>query len=111
MFYSLLPVIPIRICFIFPVYVLIPCDSLAANFTVTNSVDSGTGSRHEAIEMANSTANLGPFPDRIEFDIPGAGVHTSTPLSFLPVVTEPVIIDGYTQGHGTTEGEGDSLSV
>src|SRR5207237_4959023 len=44
----------------------------------------------------NNNANSGG-PDRIEFDIPGSGVHTIRPDSKLPDVQDPVLIDGYTQ--------------
>src|SRR5436190_2113225 len=52
---------------------------------------------------AENTPNVGG-PDRIEFNIPGAGVHTIFPTSTLgfssrslPEIIAPVIIDGYTQ--------------
>src|SRR5205807_1996407 len=35
--------------------------------------------------------------DTINFNIPGAGVHTISPASALPTITDPVTIDGYTQ--------------
>jgi parallel beta-helix repeat protein len=68
-------------------------------FTVTNTNDSGTGSLRQAIESAN--ANLGL--DVIAFNIPAMGRHPGTdprtiqPTSPLPHITDPVIIDGYTQ--------------
>ncbi|MEX0879781.1 MAG: IPT/TIG domain-containing protein [Thermoanaerobaculia bacterium] len=65
----------------------------AATFTVTNTNDSGAGSLRQAILDANAT----PGADTISFNIPGAGVHTITPASDLPQITDPVIIDGYTQ--------------
>jgi CSLREA domain-containing protein len=69
----------------------------AANiFLVTNSNDSGTGSLRQAILDANAVPN-GVGPDRIHFNIPGAGVHTIAPGSALPAVTDSVVIDGYTQ--------------
>jgi hypothetical protein len=49
-----------------------------------------------AIEEANSN-NDPAVVDRIDFDIPGPGVHTISPGSALPTITEPVIVDGYTQ--------------
>src|SRR5205823_6177876 len=55
--------------------------------------DSGAGSLRQAITDAN--ANTGT--DTIAFNIAGAGVHTITPTTALPVITAPVIIDGYTQ--------------
>jgi hypothetical protein len=59
-------------------------------FTVTNTNDSGPGSLRRAIERAN--ANVG-FTDTIDFSILGAGPHTITPLSALPTISDPVIID------------------
>ncbi len=35
--------------------------------------------------------------DTISFNIPGTGLHTITPLSVLPTITDPLVIDGYTQ--------------
>src|SRR6185437_12602111 len=42
-------------------------------------------------------ANAAAGPDTIAFSIPGAGVHTITLTSVLPLITGPVVIDGYTQ--------------
>src|SRR5438105_1497635 len=61
-------------------------------FTVTNSNDSGTGSLRQAITDAN---NMGG--GAINFNIPGSGVQTISPLSVLPTITQTVTIDGYTQ--------------
>src|SRR5215468_75891 len=69
----------------------------ASTFTVTNNSDSGAGSLRQAITDANNHAGL----DRIEFNIPGAGVHTITLASALPTITGPVVIDGYTQPGAT----------
>ena len=66
---------------------------IAATFTVTNTNDSGAGSLRQAILDANAN----PGTDTIEFNIPGAGVHTITPSQALPAATETVTIDGYTQ--------------
>ncbi len=66
---------------------------LAATFTVTNTDDSGPGSLRQAIDDANAN----PGADTIAFDIPGPGVHTITPLSLLPIINSPMLIDGYTQ--------------
>jgi len=60
---------------------------------VTNTADSGPGSLRAAIDCANSM----PGMDTISFNIPGAGVHTISPTSALPAITDPVVIDGYTQ--------------
>lgn len=66
----------------------------ALDFTVINNKDSGPGSFAQAITAANSN----PGPDRILFNIPGAGVHKidvgQTPL---PTVMESLVIDGYSQ--------------
>jgi hypothetical protein len=65
----------------------------AATFTVTNTNDSGPGSLRQAILDANANPGL----DTIAFDIPGAGVHTISPSSNLDTITDPVVIDGYSQ--------------
>jgi parallel beta-helix repeat protein len=61
-------------------------------FTVTNINDSGTGSLRQAILDANSMGG-----GTIAFNIPGTGVHTISPLTALPIITQTVTIDGYTQ--------------
>src|SRR5215831_13761606 len=61
-------------------------------FTVTNTNDNGTGSLRQAISDANSMGG-----GTIQFNIPGAGVHTISPLTVLPTITQTVTIDGYTQ--------------
>jgi hypothetical protein len=66
-------------------------------FTVTNTNDSGAGSLRQAITDANNNQNAGGAADTIAFNIAGAGVHTIQPTSALPAITDPVIIDGYTQ--------------
>jgi hypothetical protein len=65
----------------------------AETFPVTNTNDTGAGSLRQAITEANAN----PGADTISFDIAGAGVHTISPASALPTITDPVIIDGYTQ--------------
>jgi hypothetical protein len=72
----------------------------AATFTVTNTNDSGAGSLRQAILDANANPGL----DTIAFDIPSSdggcapsGVCTIVPATQLPTVSDPVIIDGYTQ--------------
>ena len=70
--------------------------STASTFVVTNTNVGGPGSLREAITLANLDG--GPA-DTIVFNIPGAGPHIIRPtqLSFLPPVTQPVVIDGTTQ--------------
>ena len=67
--------------------------AIANIYTVINTDDSGPGSLRQAILDAN--ANIGA--DTISFNIPGTGVHTITPLTPLPTITDGVTIDGYTQ--------------
>jgi hypothetical protein len=62
-------------------------------FLVTNTNDTGAGSLRRAILDANDN----PGQDIIAFLISGTGVQTIIPLSELPVITDPVIIDGATQ--------------
>ncbi len=76
--------------------VLATASAHAATFTVANTNDAGAGSLRAAIVAANGNANA-PIIDLIDFDIPGADPHTIQPVSSLPVITDPVIIDGYTQ--------------
>ena len=73
--------------------VLFAAPALAATFTVSNTNDSGAGSFRQALLDANLAAGA----DTIVFAIPGAGLHTITLTSLLPVITGPVVIDGYTQ--------------
>ncbi|HEX6386435.1 MAG TPA: CSLREA domain-containing protein, partial [Anaerolineae bacterium] len=66
-------------------------------FFVTNTNDSGAGSLRQAILDANAIPNVDGEPDAIHFNIPGTGPHTIQPASALPAITDPVVIDGYTQ--------------
>ena len=65
-----------------------------ASTVVTNTADSGPGSLRQAIINANANQGV----DTISFLIgPGPGARTISPLSALPVITDPVVIDGTTQ--------------
>lgn len=68
--------------------------STAPLITVTSTNDSGAGSLRQAIIDANALPNV----NRIEFDIGTTcgprNIALSTPL---PTITNPVVIDGYTQ--------------
>jgi hypothetical protein len=64
--------------------------------TVTNTNDSGPGSLRQAILDADSSGDQ-DNPERIVFAIPGGGVQTIKPLSRLPDITTPVILDGTTE--------------
>ncbi len=63
--------------------------------TADGICDDGTGActLRAALEQANASAGA----DRIEFTISGTGPHTIQPASALPIISDPVIIDGYTQ--------------
>ncbi len=69
----------------------------AATFTVTNTADSGPGSLRQAILGANAN----PGNDDIAFAIPAPGVQTIVLASGLPPITQPVLIDGFTQPGAT----------
>jgi CSLREA domain-containing protein len=84
-----------------------PAAADGATFTVTSMEDesdsntadglcnngAGACTLRAAIQQANTTAGK----DTIAFNISGAGPHTIRPTSPLPIITDPVIIDGYTQ--------------
>src|SRR5205085_11840872 len=57
---------------------------------VTNTNDSGAGSLRQAILDSNASVGV---RETIAFNIAGAGIHTISPASALPVVTDPVVID------------------
>jgi uncharacterized repeat protein (TIGR01451 family) len=65
----------------------------ATTFPVSNANDSGAGSLRQAILDANAT----PGTQTITFNLPGSGVQTINLTSQLPPITDPIIIDGYTQ--------------
>ncbi|HXI88430.1 MAG TPA: C25 family cysteine peptidase [Blastocatellia bacterium] len=60
---------------------------------VTNTNDAGVGSLRQAMLDANTATGL----HTITFNIAGGGVHTIGPLSALPTIVFPMIIDGTTQ--------------
>jgi hypothetical protein len=65
----------------------------ASIFVVTSVGDSGAGSLRQAILDANAH----PGTDTIVFNIPGSGLHTITPSTALPTISDPVTIDGSSQ--------------
>ena len=65
----------------------------AATYVVTTTEDSGNSSLRGAINQANASAGL----DTVSFDISGIGPHTISVQYALPSVTDPILIDGYTQ--------------
>jgi len=79
-------------------FLLLPTQIHADIFTVTNTADGGPGSLRQAILDANAHPNASASDhDRIHFAIPGADVHTILPRPPLPDITDPVIVDGFTQ--------------
>ncbi|HSS18814.1 MAG TPA: Calx-beta domain-containing protein [Pyrinomonadaceae bacterium] len=50
-----------------------------------------------SLRAAIGEANANSGKDTINFNIPGAGVHTISPNTPLPAITQGVIIDGYSQ--------------
>ena len=79
----------------------------AATFTVTKTNDSGAGSLRQAILDANANPGL----DTIAFNIAGTGTHTIQPTSALPLITDPVIIVGYTQPGASPNTNGPGLGT
>ena len=67
----------------------------ASTYTVTTTADSGPGSLRQAILDANAN----PGADTIAFAIGATGSQqTIQPTTALPTITEPVTIDGWSQG-------------
>jgi len=82
----------------------------AKTFTVTTTSSSGPGSLDQAITNANANNNTSTI-DTVKFNIPTTdpgfglttpGVFTISSLSALAPITEPLTIDGYSQGKATT---------
>ncbi|MFN3981595.1 MAG: hypothetical protein ACK4SA_14555, partial [Caldilinea sp.] len=74
---------------------LLATPARAATYTVTTTADSGAGSLRQAILDANAN----PGADVITFAIGAIGSQqTIQPTSALPTITDPVTIDGWSQG-------------
>ncbi len=74
--------------------------TVLSTFLVDTVADSGPGALRQAI--LDSNAAIGAA-NTIDFAIPGPGVQVIQPLSPLPAITEPVLIDGFSQpGFGGT---------
>jgi parallel beta-helix repeat protein len=71
-----------------------PCATVSQTIPVTVVSNSGAGSLRQAILDANATTGATPT---IIFNLIGGAPYTITPLSALPTVTRPVVIDGTTQ--------------
>jgi hypothetical protein len=83
----------LRYALIALVFAFVAAAALAQPYTVINTNDSGAGSLRQAITDANAHGGA----DVINFAIPGGGLHTISPASALPVITDAVTIDGTTQ--------------
>jgi hypothetical protein len=68
--------------------------TMLCTLLVTNTDDSGPGSLRQAILDSNAAVGA---TNTIDFDIPGPGVQTIFPLSDLPAISGPVLIDGFSQ--------------
>jgi parallel beta-helix repeat protein len=86
---------------------------MLSTFSVSNILDHGPGSLRQAIIDANDNANTSGVPDEIDFDIAGSGLHVISPLTGLPPITDPVVIDGYTQPGSSPNSvlDGDSATL
>ena len=79
----------------------------AATLTVTTTADAVDSNRGDGVcddgagactlRAAMEEANASAGTDAIAFNIPGPGPYTIRPASALPSITDPVVIDGYTQ--------------
>ena len=84
-----------------------PCGGAGQTFTVTNTLpgtdanNAPEGSLRWAILEANKCMPATGSKHRIEFNIPGTGVHTITPVQFMPRVVVPLVIDGLSQPGAT----------
>ena len=99
-----------------------PADTLTViapiSFVVSNTGDSGPGSLRQAILDSNAATGS---TNTIDFNISGPGVQTIAPLSPLPTITNPVLIDGESQPgysgtplielNGSQAGSGDGLLI
>ena len=88
--------LPITVIFLLLASLLTPAaPAHAATYTVTTTANSGAGSLRQAILDANAN----PGADTITFAIGAAGSQqTIQPTSALPTITDPVTIDGWSQG-------------
>lgn len=100
----------LRLC-LFAMAVYVPFNLSAAIYTVTNTNNSGAGSFSQAITDANANAGL----DTIRFNIPDLGLAGQyfegvAPARYaviritsaIPVITDAVLIDGFSQTNTNT---------
>jgi len=77
--------------------VLFVTASLTYTVNVTDDTDSGCSSVHCSLREAINAANLGSGRDTIAFNISGPAPYLIKPMTELPTISRPVIIDGATQ--------------
>lgn len=83
-------------------------------YVVETTADSGPGSLRAAIDWSNTTCGLGRPDCLIAFSIPSSDAWaTIRPLSALPQILEPVVIDGSTQTayRGDTNPAGPEIEI
>ncbi len=68
--------------------------TLLSTFVVSSTADSGPGSLRQAILDSNAATGA---TNTIDFAVAGSGVQTIDPLSPLPAIVKPVLIDGRSQ--------------
>jgi large repetitive protein len=87
----------------------------SSTFTVTTTAgDSGVGSLGWAIDQVDADASDSTSrPDTIKFDIPGQGPFLIQLSQSLPAITNPVIIDGFSEpgAHPNTLTRGDNAII
>jgi CSLREA domain-containing protein len=101
----------LRAFLLFTLLIIFVSPATAATFTVTKTADTndGTCDADCSLREAINAANVNTGTDTIAFNIPGAGPHTIQPTSPLPEITDPVIIDGYTQPGASPNTNGPGL--
>jgi hypothetical protein len=99
--------------------------ALAATFTVDNVGDAADFSTSDGVCDTNDSSGNGPCTlraaiqqanstlgsDLVFFNIPGAGSHTIQPASALPTITDPVIINGYSEPGSSPNTSATSISA
>jgi uncharacterized repeat protein (TIGR01451 family) len=75
-----------------------PARGSTTTFVVDSTADTATCDANACtLRGAITAADASGGPSEIEFAIPGTGVQTIQPATPLPAITEPVVLDGYTQ--------------
>lgn len=83
---------------------------LVAGDGICQTLAVGECTLRAAIQEANAHGNVGG-PDEIHFAIPGTGPHTIEPATPLPIITDPVVVDGYTEPGASPNTNGPGLGA